>query len=54
MDFEPGTQPDAESLGIRYQRLASERHPDKQGGSNAAMAELNAARDQALKARGYA
>lgn len=33
-----------------YRRLAAERHPDKPGGSQAAMAELNLARDQALGA----
>jgi hypothetical protein len=33
-----------------FRRLAAERHPDKHGGSNAMMADLNAARDQALKA----
>jgi len=32
-----------------YRRLAQERHPDKPGGSQAAMAELNAARDAAYK-----
>lgn len=31
-----------------YLRLAQERHPDKAGGSDTMMAELNAARDQAL------
>jgi hypothetical protein len=31
-----------------YKRLASERHPDKQGGSDDAMAELNKAWEQAL------
>ncbi len=34
-----------------YRRLASERHPDK-GGSDATMAELNTARDAAMKERG--
>ncbi|WP_292200943.1 hypothetical protein [Mesorhizobium sp.] len=29
--------------------IAMERHPDKAGGSDAAMAELNAAKAQALK-----
>ena len=32
-----------------HRRLAAERHPDKPGGSNEAMAELNAARDAALR-----
>lgn len=35
-----------------YRRLASQRHPDK-GGTDAAFAELNAARDQALKEVGH-
>lgn len=34
-----------------FRRLATERHPDKKGGSADAMAELNAARDQARKER---
>jgi hypothetical protein len=33
----------------RYRELANERHPDKPGGSNEAMSELNAARTAALK-----
>lgn len=33
-----------------YRRLARERHPD-QGGTDSAMAELNAARDEAIRAR---
>lgn len=32
----------------QYRRLALQRHPDMQGGSHEAMAELNAARQQAL------
>lgn len=34
-----------------YRKLAAERHPDR-GGSDAMMAELNAARDVARRARG--
>ncbi|TIN80746.1 J domain-containing protein [Mesorhizobium sp.] len=34
----------------RYRALAKDRHPDSPGGSHDAMAELNAARDEALKA----
>lgn len=34
-----------------YRKLARERHPDKVGGSEAAMSELNLARDAARKAR---
>jgi len=32
-----------------YRRLASQLHPDKKGGDPEKMAELNAARDEALK-----
>jgi hypothetical protein len=38
-----------EIVRMRYRTLAAERHPDREGGSDAAMAELNAARDQALQ-----
>lgn len=38
----------------RYRQLAKERHPDKPGGSAEAMAELNRARDEALKEIGGA
>jgi hypothetical protein len=38
-----------EAVETRYRRLAAERHPDKPGGSHEAMAELNRARDEALK-----
>lgn len=37
------------SINEAYRELAQRRHPDKPTGSDAAMAELNAARDQALK-----
>lgn len=58
----PGSKPWHDVLGVpadaspatvdaAYRRLAAERHPDKPGGSEAMMAELNAARDQARKAR---
>ncbi|TGR16226.1 J domain-containing protein, partial [Mesorhizobium sp. M8A.F.Ca.ET.202.01.1.1] len=33
----------------RYRRLAAQRHPDLPGGSHDAMAELNQAKEQALK-----
>lgn len=39
----------AEAVEAQYRRLASQRHPDK-GGSTQAMAELNLARQQALEA----
>tara|TARA_R110000868_G_scaffold8181_1_gene42144 strand:+ start:35659 stop:36252 length:594 start_codon:yes stop_codon:yes gene_type:complete len=38
-----------EQVNAMYRRLAAARHPDKVGGSESAMAELNAAREQALK-----
>lgn len=38
-----------EDVKSAYRRLASECHPDKPGGSHAAMAELNAAQEAALK-----
>ena len=38
-----------EDVKAAYRRLASECHPDKPGGSHAAMAELNAAQEAALK-----
>lgn len=45
-----GVQPTAnrEEIEAAYRRLAVERHPDK-GGSDAAMAELNGAREAGLK-----
>lgn len=43
-------RPDAtkDVIQAQYKRLASERHPDRPNGSHSAMAELNAARDEAL------
>lgn len=45
-----GLKPNArrEEIDAAYRRLASQRHPDV-GGSDTAMAELNLARDRALK-----
>ena len=40
----------ADHITAAYRRLAAERHPDK-GGSADAMAELNRARDEAMRAR---
>lgn len=45
----PATATEAE-IQSAYRKRAAEVHPDRPGGSAAAMAELNAARDQALKA----
>lgn len=39
----------ADAIDARYRRLATLRHPDKPGGSHDAMAELNRARDEALR-----
>ena len=40
---------DADMIEQRYRALAKKAHPDVPGGSEAAMVELNAARDTALK-----
>lgn len=44
----PGATINADDVQRAYRRLASEHHPDR-GGDPAKMAELNAARDEALK-----
>ena len=41
--------PTADQLRKRYRELANRRHPDKPSGSHAAMAELNAAYEEAKK-----
>lgn len=41
----------AAEIEAAYRRLARERHPDAPGGSDAMMADLNRARDQARKER---
>lgn len=46
--FGPSSKPDRVGIELQYRTLAKQRHPDA-GGSEAAMAELNAARDEALK-----
>lgn len=43
---------EADHVKQRYRALAAERHPDMGGGSEGAMAELNAAKDEALRAVG--
>lgn len=52
MDFPPEAQVTRDMVDARYRKLASERHPDKTGGSHEAFTELNAAREEALKAVG--
>lgn len=47
--IDPDFTPAAAVIERRYRELAKERHPDQPGGSNAAMAELNRARDEALR-----
>lgn len=54
LGFSAGRTPSGEAVAAAYRRLAAERHPDKPGGSQAAMAELNAARDAAVKEIGNA
>jgi hypothetical protein len=44
----------ADEIRAAHRRLARERHPDLHGGSVAMMADLNRARDEALKERGGA
>lgn len=48
-----GANASAEVIKARYRELARKAHPDT-GGSETAMARLNAARDEGLKARGAA
>lgn len=48
MGYAAGAIPDRDQVQRRYRELAMVRHTDK-GGSDAAMAALNAARDEALK-----
>lgn len=38
-----------DEINAAFRRLAAERHPDRQGGSDAMMADLNVARDAGLK-----
>jgi hypothetical protein len=51
LGLHPATNQTAESVNAAYRRLASEFHPDR-GGNHQAMAELNAAREEALRAVG--
>ncbi len=52
MGFGPAGTPSAGDVDIRWRQLCKERHPDMPGGSHEAMAELNTARDHALKELG--
>jgi hypothetical protein len=45
--FTPHAQASREAIRARYRSLASERHPDRAGGSHAAMSELNVALTEA-------
>lgn len=49
LGFTPMDKPDKTNIEVHYRSRARDRHPDAPGGSNEAMAELNAARDAALK-----
>lgn len=49
LEIAPGVRPTLDEISQAYRRLASKAHPDK-GGTDAAMAELNAARAQAEEA----
>ncbi|MDQ0303844.1 J domain-containing protein [Ancylobacter polymorphus] len=51
MGFSPIHRPGSQEIAERYRRLARDKHPDA-GGSQEAMAELNAARDAAMKEGG--
>ncbi|WP_187967925.1 J domain-containing protein [Aquibium microcysteis] len=44
----PDEKVTADAITARYRRLATLRHPDQPRGSDAAMAELNRARDEAM------
>lgn len=49
LEFSARSAATAESVKQQFRRLASIHHPDKCGGDNSKMAELNQARDEALK-----
>lgn len=52
LGFEPQREVARADIDRQYRALAAERHPDKAGGSEEAMAELNRARDAARRAVG--
>jgi hypothetical protein len=49
LGFPPLATVSESMVTARYRQLASEHHPDREGGDPAKMAELNRARDEALK-----
>jgi hypothetical protein len=49
LGFPPDAVVTADMVAARYRKRATEQHPDKPGGTDSAMAELNAARDAALQ-----
>lgn len=53
LGLHPASTQNADSVNAAYRRLATTAHPDR-GGSNEAMAELNRARDDALREIGAA
>jgi len=50
LGLDPLDRLDPQDISYRYQQRAKARHPDVPGGSHEAMQELNAAREEALKA----
>lgn len=49
MEFGAQASVTVDMVNVRYRQLASKHHPDKAGGSQEAFAELNAARESALR-----
>lgn len=49
LGFSPARPVTADDINAKWRTLSQIRHPDRSTGSHAAMAELNAARDQALQ-----
>lgn len=49
LTVEPGRIITADEVRAAWRRLAESNHPDKPGGSDAAMARINAARDEGLR-----
>jgi hypothetical protein len=53
LGFKPDEKPTRAQINERYRSKAGSAHPDQPGGSTGAMAELNMARDQALREIGH-